>query len=242
MSRRVSPRWSSSLAIAILLAACRRGEPPAPSPAAAPAPSPAASPASSKTAAATSCPPEMAPVPGFGCIDRWEASADAGDAGVVSGLGDKAGNGTIVIARSRAGAQPLTNVSVAQAAKACQNTGKHLCGEKEWVAACRGTDHWEYPYGNTFEPKRCNDWNVVPYGPHPAAKTGAYPRCVTPAGVYDMANNVGEWMAEKSHTGDFHEIRGGTFNMTIHDSACDEDDYTAPPDAQRPDVGFRCCR
>lgn len=233
----LSRRYSTLIATFMLLAGCRRASAPA-------QPVTVAIKVDAGGGAPIACPPEMAPIPGFGCIDRYEASADivSSDGGSATGLGSPDGTGTTIIARSRPGVIPLNNVSVGQARRACENAGKRLCGEHEWVAACRGPNHWEYPYGNTFEPKRCNDWNVVPYGPHPLAKTGEYARCVTPAGVYDLANNLGEWMNERSRTGPFHEIRGGTYHMTVHDSACDEDDYTAPPESQRPDIGFRCCR
>jgi hypothetical protein len=182
------------------------------------------------------CPAEMAPTGAGGCIDRWEASAGRGK------LGAPDGKGTTVVAVSAPGRAPLAKVSVDQAKRACANAGKHLCEEREWVAACRGARGWKYPYGPEFEPRRCNDWDASDNGKKGAVPTGSFPKCVTPTGIYDLSNNVGEWMAVQVRFGKFHEVRGGTYNMTIVDSSCGEDDYTAPQETQAPDIGFRCCK
>ena len=159
-------------------------------------------------------------------------------------LGPPDGKRTTLVALSVAGKAPIAQVSIAQARRACKNAGKRLCREKEWVAACKGMSRWAYPYGPQFEPRRCNDWEVSDHGMKGVVATGSFPKCVSPLGAFDLANNVGEWIDaddEKAVKTQF-DVRGGTYNMVIVDSSCDEDDYRAPPDAQRPDIGFRCCR
>jgi hypothetical protein len=180
------------------------------------------------------CPPDMAPTGLGGCIDKWEASAGPG------ALGDPAGKGTSVVARSKAGEVPLVDVTEKQAEKACANAKKHLCAEREWLAACQGPAKWEYSYGPEFVAKRCRDWNDSNHGLDGASRTGSYPGCVSPYGVFDLTNNVGELTATAETSGAF-AVRGGTYNMVLHDSACDEDDYVVKPGEHHPDVGFRCC-
>lgn len=185
------------------------------------------------------CPEGMAPTPGGGCIDRWEASAGKGK------LGRPDGNGTTLVALSLPGMPPLVNVSYFQAQRVCKNARKHLCTEAEWLSACKGGPrNWAYPYGPRFDPGRCHDWKGSDSGKVQTVATGSYPKCVTPEGVYDLANNAGEWVMLKkdARPGKLPEARGGTYNMTIVDSSCDEDDYSAPATVTRPDIGVRCCK
>lgn len=187
-------------------------------------------------AAAKRCPSEMSPIPvGNGCIDKWEASAGTGK------LGGPDGKTTTLVAVSAPGKMPLIDLTLPQAERACKNAKKRLCTEEEWVAACKGTKQWHYPYGDKFEPRRCNDWEISEHGMKNSVPTGSMPNCVTPLGVYDMANNVAEWITIGKGR-DRSEVRGGTYNMTIGDSECEEDDYIVLPTDHHKDLGVRCCK
>lgn len=185
----------------------------------------------------------MGRTPLGGCIDRYEASAGEGS------LGSPQGAGTTLVPLSVAGKLPLHDVTHAQAAKACRNARKHLCSEAEWMSTCRNRADWEapgnppdsYPYGKVFVPKRCNDWDASDRGRKGVAPTGSFPGCVTPTGIFDMANNVGEWTSTPEKAGDY-ATRGGSYLLTIRDSSCEEDDNTLPATAHHPTIGFRCCR
>lgn len=176
----------------------------------------------------------MAPTPAGVCIDRYEASAGKGN------LGDPDGQGTTLVAESKPGAMPLVEVTLAQAARACENAKKRLCTSDEWLSACRGPNRLEYSYGNEYEPKRCRDWHASDEGRSGPAKTGSYPRCNNADGVFDLTNNVGEWTSTKER-GDLWAVRGGTFNMVVHDSGCGRTSYVVPKTARQNDLGFRCC-
>ncbi|MBI4701342.1 MAG: SUMF1/EgtB/PvdO family nonheme iron enzyme [Deltaproteobacteria bacterium] len=222
------------LGLVLALASCRcEGAPPEP------ARGRATAPAGSTAATATSspegsCPPDMAPLGGGGCIDRYEASAGTGE------LGDAEGKGTTVVAVSAARRPPLSAVSWHQAAKACANTGKELCGDRAWIAACQGAGGWEYPYGNSFEPGRCNDWRTSHEGRDGPLPTGSMSRCVTPAGVFDLSGNLGEWTYPVKAEREDASVRGGSYNHTIVDSSC-RHGYGRPRTAQDASAGFRCC-
>lgn len=65
---------------------------------------------------------------------------------------------------SQGGVVPQGYMSQHLARRACSNAGKRLCTEPEWVRACRGRAARKFPYGNNYEPGRCNVYRHV----HPA--------------------------------------------------------------------------
>jgi len=122
---------------------------------------------------------------------------------------------------------PQGYLSHALAARACANAGKRLCSEREWVTACEGASRRKYPYGDQFEPGKCNVYRflhpahilhgvsfvghtdprlnlVVERGEDPLLRlTGVTERCRSqwPDGaVYDMVGNLDEWIDDPAGT------------------------------------------
>lgn len=123
-------------------------------------------------------------------------------------------------ARSVAGVLPQGYLSRSTAESACQNAGKRLCTEDEWLTACRGERHTNFPYGDSYREGRCN----VRRSSHPARllhgdasknhldprlgltadhegpllkKTGESAECRSVWGddaIYDMVGNIDEWV------------------------------------------------
>ncbi|MBI5707811.1 MAG: SUMF1/EgtB/PvdO family nonheme iron enzyme [Armatimonadetes bacterium] len=83
----------------------------------------------------------------------------------------------------------------------------HLPTDAQWTLAASGVQGRTYPWGNAWDPKRCNwgDEGKVD-GYMESAPVGSFPRGATPEGVLDMAGNIWEWSAEG-------HLRGGPWCM-----------------------------
>ena len=123
----------------------------------------------------------------------------------------------------------MTNVTLDDARAACAAHGMRLCTAAEWERACRGSASAGFPYGPEYVPGRCN----VRGGARPAiTPAGAFPGCVSPAGIYDMSGNAAEWVQEGS-------ARGGSAGDGSEGGCARAQAYG--PTGTAVDVGYRCC-
>ncbi|MCC6192356.1 MAG: SUMF1/EgtB/PvdO family nonheme iron enzyme, partial [Anaerolineales bacterium] len=122
--------------------------------------------------------------------------------------------------------------------------------EAEWEFAARGVDGRRYPWGNDFDPAR------LPAGESDTTSVGRYPDGASPFGVYDLAGNVLEWVADyydpqyyaQSVTeqppgpafGNERVLRGGSFGNLDGQAYTATRRYHLAPGAAEVDVGFRC--
>jgi formylglycine-generating enzyme required for sulfatase activity len=153
--------------------------------------------------------------------------------------------------------EPVVFVSWFEAGNYCDWAGKRLPTEAEWEKAARGTEGFEYVWGNQWDPRKINTMSENPDAPYNAV--GLYPQDVSPYGVYDMTANVAEWVydwyeaypgAPKSDIKFFGKkqrvIRGGMTSSGHYDSVSVV--FRAAkrthllPQTRLVDVGFRCAK
>nr|BAL53191.1 signal transduction protein [uncultured Chloroflexota bacterium] len=87
--------------------------------------------------------------------------------------------------------------------------------EEEWERAARGTEGWEYPWGEEFQRTAANTWESAPESSSGLGGTTpvcTYPQGVSPVGAWDMSGNVWEWINawyDEEHR--YRVVRGGSW-------------------------------
>ncbi len=134
---------------------------------------------------------------------------------------------------------PVVGVSWYEANAYAKSVNKELPNEKQWERAARGVQGKEYPWGEEFDPGKCNTRE---------SKTGRttrvtrYPGGVSPDGCYDMAGNVWEWTSDfYDEDKDSYVLRGGSWSYGASFAQCANRSRVIP--VERNDIiGFRCVR
>jgi formylglycine-generating enzyme len=164
---------------------------------------------------------------------------------------------------NRAGEVPRVLVDWGEAKASCESAGKRLCDADEWLFACEGEEMLPYVYGYERDSSACvidRPWVSRPRTPFerwdacmgsPECRkafekldqrepSGAFARCASPFGAYDMNGNVNEWVNLPGESFPRRSaLKGGWWGpvrnrcrptVRFHDEA----DWGY-------EIGFRCC-
>ena len=112
--------------------------------------------------------------------------------------------------------QPVVGVSFREADAFSRWAGGRLPSEREWEAAARGPQGYEYPWGGDWKDRSCNSAEA---GLGVTSPVGLFPRSrQMPLGIEDLAGNVWEWCdsfysVDKQKPGASRVLRGGAFSV-----------------------------
>jgi len=120
--------------------------------------------------------------------------------------------------------------------------------EMEWEKSARGADGHVYPWGDKFDPRKCNSVEGQIYRTTPV---GLLPAGISPNGIFDASGNVAEWTDSwfKAYPGQkedqseeygekYRTIRGGSWSDDRGDARCAAR-YWYVPVYFNDNIGFR---
>jgi formylglycine-generating enzyme len=158
---------------------------------------------------------------------------------------------------------PVVDVTWNGANTFCLENNKRLPTEAEWEKAARGTTPQAFPWGD--ELPNCDRLNFYDDFADVSCvsnttQVGSYPTGVSPYGVFDMAGNAWEWVADwylwnyysispinnpiGPATGTYRVLRGGSWNFYggAQLTSARHNTSFAPPVGYIGNIGFRCVK
>ncbi len=150
---------------------------------------------------------------------------------------------------------PVIYVDWNMAKNYCEWRGAELPTEAQWEKAARGMDANLYSWGQEIDCDRANYSECV----GDTSQVGNYETGISPYGIYDMAGNVWEWVADwydaayyanspssnpqgpATSPENYRTVRGGSwFDSDFLVRASYRNEF--PPETIENNIGFRCAR
>lgn len=128
---------------------------------------------------------------------------------------------------------PVVGVSWYEADAYASFRELRLPTEREWERAARGDDGRLFPWGDTWDPRRCAHRDN---GMRTTKPIGIFPP--GPFALYDMVGSVWQWT---DGDGAHRVVRGGAWNNLPWSIGCASRN-AYPPGAQFSNLGFRCAK
>ena len=155
--------------------------------------------------------------------------------------------------------RPVVGVSWFEADAYCRWRGKRLPTEAEWEKAARGIDGRLFPWGNQVPTERLANFALGARFNYSQVlmPVQRYEAGVSPYGLYQMAGNVGEWVADwygatyyetsplrnptGPDVGSFRVLRGGSWS-DLPKYLLTYGRFKLFPETRNSYTGFRCAR
>jgi formylglycine-generating enzyme required for sulfatase activity len=109
---------------------------------------------------------------------------------------------------------------------------------EEWVKACRGPNGNLYPWGDEYDPNKCNTLESM--RGFETTEVGVFENGESFYGVHDLVGNVEEWTSSKE--GAYKVVLGGSWKMACEIYGLPMLKRRAVPSMFTDDLGFRCAR